>query len=83
MPTTSRAQQRAMFAAASGHSTLGIPQKVGAEFAEADMKRAHGGKMTKADKGKMEALRGRARSSAERNGTRHAGGAKNLNRHSY
>jgi hypothetical protein len=25
-----------MFAAAAGHSTLGIPKKVGAEFAKAD-----------------------------------------------
>ena len=32
-----------MFAAASGNSTLGIPQKVGAEFAAADP----GGKLPK------------------------------------
>jgi hypothetical protein len=35
MPIThlkSKAQVRAMFAAASGHSTLGIPQSVGKEF---------------------------------------------------
>ena len=32
MPPTSRAQQRAMFAAAEGKSTIGIPKKVGQEF---------------------------------------------------
>lgn len=36
MPTTSEQQRRAMFAAAEGRSTLGIPQKVGAEFTAAD-----------------------------------------------
>lgn len=35
MPARSKAQARAMFAAASGHSTLGIPQSVGKEFSEA------------------------------------------------
>lgn len=51
MPSVSEAQRRAMFAAASGHSTLGIPRKVGQEFVAADrgghlraaiMKRLHG-----------------------------------------
>jgi hypothetical protein len=32
MPVVSQQQRRAMYAAAEGHSTLGIPQKVGAEF---------------------------------------------------
>lgn len=32
MPPRSKAQARAMFAAASGNSTIGIPKKVGAEF---------------------------------------------------
>jgi len=32
MPAVSKAQARAMFAAAAGKSTLGIPEKVGAEF---------------------------------------------------
>jgi len=32
MPAVSRQQAKAMFAAASGHSTLGIPKKVGQEF---------------------------------------------------
>ena len=36
MPDVSRAQQRAMYAAKEGKSTLGIPQKVGAEFIAAD-----------------------------------------------
>jgi hypothetical protein len=35
MPIESKAQQRAMYAAKEGKSTLGIPQKVGAEFVEA------------------------------------------------
>jgi uncharacterized protein len=35
-PPVSEAQRRAMWAAKSGHSTLGIPQKVGEEFANAD-----------------------------------------------
>ena len=42
-----------MFAAAAGHSTLGIPQSVGKEFAAADIARAHGhaagGPVTDAD----------------------------------
>ena len=32
----SQAQRAAMHAAAAGHSTLGIPKKVGQEFSEAD-----------------------------------------------
>jgi hypothetical protein len=43
-PPVSEAQRKAMWAAKSGHSTLGIPQKVGAEFAKADP----GGKLPKA-----------------------------------
>jgi hypothetical protein len=35
MPMRSKAQNRAMHAAASGHSTLGIPKKVGKEFVKA------------------------------------------------
>jgi hypothetical protein len=34
MPSVSGKQQRAMFAAAKGKSTIGIPKKVGAEFAK-------------------------------------------------
>lgn len=36
MPSVSEAQHRAMEAAAHGHSTLGIPESVGKEFANAD-----------------------------------------------
>jgi hypothetical protein len=36
MPPKSESQRRAMFAAASGKSTLGIPKSVGKEFADAD-----------------------------------------------
>jgi hypothetical protein len=36
MPSTSEKQHKAMEAAAHGHSTLGIPQKVGKEFVRAD-----------------------------------------------
>ena len=36
MPPVSEAQRRAMEAAAHGHSTLGIPKKVGREYAKAD-----------------------------------------------
>ncbi len=39
MPATSGAQLRAMFAAKAGKSTLGIPQKVGAEFVDATPKK--------------------------------------------
>lgn len=35
MPAVSEAQLRAMYAAKSGHSTLGIPQNVGADFVAA------------------------------------------------
>lgn len=35
MPIESQAQRRAMYAAKEGKSTLGIPQKVGAEFVAA------------------------------------------------
>lgn len=42
MPSTSPAQHRAMEAAAHGKSTLGIPKKVGKEFANADAAKAKG-----------------------------------------
>jgi hypothetical protein len=35
MPIKSEAQQKAMYAAAAGKSTLGIPKKVGKEFVKA------------------------------------------------
>lgn len=40
MPSVSQAQNRAMHAAAEGHSTLGIPKKVGEDYIEADHGRA-------------------------------------------
>lgn len=39
MPSISRRQQRAMFSAAAGKSKIGIPKKVGQEFAKADIAR--------------------------------------------
>jgi len=36
MPPVSQQQRKAMFAAAAGKSTLGIPKKVGKEFVKAD-----------------------------------------------
>lgn len=36
MPIRSQSQRRAMYAAASGKSTLGIPKKVGEEFVKSD-----------------------------------------------
>ena len=35
MPIKSKAQQAAMYAAAAGKSTIGIPKKVGKEFVKA------------------------------------------------
>lgn len=35
MPAQSEAQLKAMFAAKEGHSTLGIPKKIGAEYVAA------------------------------------------------
>jgi hypothetical protein len=43
MPMVSQQQRKAMHAAASGNSTLGIPKKVGREFVAADQ----GGKLPK------------------------------------
>lgn len=40
MPAVSEAQRRAMEAAAHGHSTLGIPAKVGRDFVAATPKGA-------------------------------------------
>jgi len=38
MPIVSEAQRRAMYAAAAGHSTLGIPKSVGKDFVSAGPK---------------------------------------------
>jgi hypothetical protein len=48
MPVVSQAQNRAMQAAKAGHSTLGIPAKVGREFVAA----SHGLKVGKLPKHK-------------------------------
>jgi hypothetical protein len=40
MPVVSQAQRRAMYAAAEGKSTLGIPKKVGKDFIAATPKGA-------------------------------------------
>jgi len=46
MPVVSQAQNAAMHAAEEGRSTIGIPQKVGAEFVKA----SHGMKVKKLPK---------------------------------
>ena len=42
MPIRSKAQQRAMYAAASGKGQTGIPKKVAKEYIEATPKSAYG-----------------------------------------
>lgn len=51
MPSVSRRQQKAMRAAAAGHSTIGIPKSVGKEFVKADRSK-NLGKYLHAKKGK-------------------------------
>jgi hypothetical protein len=41
MPSKTKRQRGAMFAACAGKSRIGIPQSVGCEFAAADRKKAH------------------------------------------
>ena len=41
MPIKSKAQQGAMYAAAAGKSTIGIPKKVGKEFVKAGKAKAN------------------------------------------
>lgn len=48
MPSTSKRQHAAMEAAAHGHSTLGIPEKVGKEFVAADRHKHNMKRMKKA-----------------------------------
>jgi hypothetical protein len=48
VPPKSEAQRKAMWAASKGKSTLGIPRKVGKEYAKADK----GGKLPKKSKKK-------------------------------
>ena len=56
-PPVSEAQRRAMFAAAAGHSTLGIPKKVGEEFVGKDATARGAGIMFVAPDGKTLFLR--------------------------
>ena len=60
MPPVSQAQRKAMWAAASGNSTIGIPKKVGKEFAKADP----GGKLPK----KVSSTHGFGHSATQRSG---------------
>ncbi len=64
MPPVSEAQRKAMWAAANGHSTLGIPRKVGEEFVGKDAKGHAAGILFVAPDGDVLVLR---RSSAEAN----------------
>lgn len=41
MPVVSKDQQKAMYAAAAGKSTIGIPKKVGKEFVKAGKSKAN------------------------------------------
>lgn len=52
MPNVSEAQRRAMAAAASGNSDIGIPAKVGHEFMATDK----GGKLPERKKSRREVL---------------------------
>jgi hypothetical protein len=52
MPPVSERQRKAMWAAASGKSTIGIPKSVGKEFASADT----GGKLPETKKSRRAAL---------------------------
>lgn len=51
MPPVSQAQRSAMYAAASGKSTLGIPKSVGKEFVATDQR----GKLPKRKKARAKA----------------------------
>lgn len=64
MPPVSEAQRRAMGAAMSGNSTLGIPQSVGQEYMQADP----GGKLPakKPAKGKSKGLQAMVKRSKRR-----------------
>lgn len=53
MPVVSEKQRRAMWAAANGHSTLGIPQSVGREFVSKDEAPAASGVMLTEPNGAM------------------------------
>ena len=52
MPSVSEKQRKAMQAAAHGKSTIGIPEKVGKEFAAADRKKGGQFNLKKEKRGK-------------------------------
>lgn len=52
MPPVSEKQRKAMFAAAAGKSTIGIPKSVGKEFADSDP----GGRLPEKKKGRGSVL---------------------------
>lgn len=63
MPPVSQAQRKAMYAAAEGKSTIGIPQKVGEEFTAADKP----GKLpAKAPKKKRDPIKGAVKAAKKR-----------------
>ena len=68
MPSVSQAQRAAMFAAKAGKSTIGIPKKVGAEFAAADT----GGKLPKKVKDGKPVFPTKAQETANKNYDRSA-----------
>lgn len=53
MPITSKAQQKAMYAAASGKGATGIPKKVAKEFIESTPKKAYASMPAKASSRKV------------------------------
>jgi len=59
MPIVSEAQRRAMYSAAAGKSTLGIPKKVGKEFVAAGKAKAKLPERAKSSAPKRTSGRGR------------------------
>jgi hypothetical protein len=59
MPIESKAQQRAMYAAAAGKSNIGIPKKVGKEFVKAGPAKKNLPERVKSQAPKRAAGRGR------------------------
>lgn len=77
MPAVSQAQRRAMFAAAAGNSTLGIPKKVGKEFADAD----RGGKLPARAKPAKNTSRNDHMTARKQNGVTHTEIGKEFGKH--
>ena len=59
MPIESKAQQRAMYAAAAGKSNIGIPKKVGKEFVSAGLAKKNLPERAKSNVPKRTSGRGR------------------------